>query len=168
MRLTIIPKQETVQEIKNNFKNSKAVIFWNYRYVDSEKFFDLKKRLKKVESFSKVYKITLTQRALEDKQILDFKQPIAFIFCQGDEYQPLQVLNNFEQEYYREESNNKLEKIKGGWYEKKFVSPEVLQQWAKLPSKKELLQVFCHYLQWNLRKLTSLLHSLVAIKEKEC
>ena len=167
MRLSIIPKQKIVQEIKNNLQNSKAIIFWNFRHVDNEKIFALKKELKKVGGFLKVYKITLVKRAL-DKQDLDFQQPTALIFCQADEHQPLQVLNKFEQENYGEKgTNTKLEKIEGGWYGNNFVSAETLQQWAKLPSKKELLQVFCHYLQWNLRKLTSLLHSLASRQESE-
>ena len=57
MRLTIIPKQKIVQEIKSNLQSSKAVIFWNFRYVDNEKIFALKKELKKVGGFFKVYKI---------------------------------------------------------------------------------------------------------------
>ena len=159
MRLTIIPKQKLVQEIKNNLQSSKAVIFWNFRHVDNEKFFALKKELRKVGGFLKVYKITLVKRALEKQEDLDFQQPTALIFCQEDEYHPLQILDKFEQEHYGEKST-KPEKIEGGWYENSFVSAETLQQWAKLPSKKELLQTFYYYLQWNLRKLSSLLHSM--------
>ena len=161
MRLTIIPKQKIVQEIKSNLQSSKAVIFWNFRYVDNEKIFALKKELKKVGGFFKVYKINLVKRALEKQENLDFQQPTALIFCQADEYQPLQILGKFEQENYEEKvPNAKLKKIEGGWYENNFVAAETLQQWAKLPSKKELLQTFCYYLQWNLRKLSALLHSI--------
>lgn len=159
MRLTIIPKQKIVQEIKNNLQNSKAVIFWNFRYVDNEKIFALKKELKKVGGFFKVYKTTLVRRALEKQENLSFQQPTALIFCQKDEYYPLQILDKFEQEHYGEKAT-KPEKIEGGWYGNNFISAEILQQWAKLPSKKELLQTFCYYLQWNLRRLTSLLNSL--------
>jgi len=43
-----------------------------------------------------------------DKKDLKFKQASALIFCQREEYQPLKVLNNFDQDYYEEN------KIKGG------------------------------------------------------
>ena len=85
------------------------------------------------------------EKALPDYS-LELKQANAFIFCQEDEYHPLQILDKFEQEHYGEKST-KPEKIEGGWYENSFVSAETLQQWAKLPSKKELLQTFCYYLQ---------------------
>jgi hypothetical protein len=42
------------------------------------------------------------------KKDLDFEQASALIFCQKDEYQPLKILNKFDQEYYEEN------KIKGG------------------------------------------------------
>ncbi|CAI2198588.1 6358_t:CDS:2, partial [Funneliformis geosporum] len=74
-----------------------------------------------------VYKNTLIRRALMNKKDLEFTQPNALIFCQQDEYQPLKILDKFDQEHYEEN------KISGGWYEENYVSAQTLVQWAKLP-----------------------------------
>ncbi|CAG8761851.1 1325_t:CDS:2, partial [Racocetra persica] len=62
-------KQAIVQDIKNNFQQARAVIFYNFHHAENRKLFKLKKELK--------------------------KQANAFIFCQGDEYEPLNILNQF-------------------------------------------------------------------------
>lgn len=158
MRLAIIQKEKTVKEIKNNLQNSQAVIFYDFHNNDNESLSVLKKDLKKEGGFWKVYKNTLIKRALIDKKDLELKQPSALIFCQKDEYQLLKVLNKFDEKHHKEN------KIKGGLYEKNFVPAQTLKEWAKLPTKKELLQTFCYYTQWNLRKLIFLLEE---IKKKQ-
>jgi hypothetical protein len=64
---------------------------------------------------------------LEKQENLDFQQPTALIFCQEDEYNPLRILDKFEQEHYGEKGA-KAEKIEGGWYENNFIPAETLQQ----------------------------------------
>ena len=85
---------------------------------------------------------------------LKLEQASALIFCQQDEYQPLKILNKFDREFHEEN------KIKGGWYEENYVPGETLKEWAKLPSKKELLQTLCYYLTYNLRRMVNLLGQL--------
>jgi len=161
MRTVIIQKEKTVQDIQAKIRDSKAVIFYNFHNIDNEILFILKKDLKKANCFWRVYKNTLIRRALTNKKDLQFQQANALIFCQKDEYKPLKILNKFDQEYF--EKN----KIKGGWYEKNYVPGQTLSQWAKLPSKSELLQTLCYYLQWNLRKLTYLLGEIQKKKEQQ-
>ena len=154
MRTAIIQKQKIVQEIQNNIQSSKAVIFYNFHHIDNEKLFTLKRELKKVGSYWKVYKNTLIKRALMSRKELKLEQASALIFCQQDEYKPLKILNKFDQEFHEEN------KIKGGWYEESYRSGEILEEWAKLPSKKELLQSLCYYLNYNLHRMANLLGQL--------
>src|SRR5918912_648837 len=102
MRAVIIQKQKMVQEIQANLQNSKAVIFYNFHHIDNEKLFALKKELKKVGGRWKVFKNTLIRQALMDKKDLKLEKANALIFCQQDEYQPLKILNKFDQELYEE------------------------------------------------------------------
>ena len=154
MRVAIIQKQKIVQEIQTNLQNSKAVIFYNFHHIDNENLFLLRKKLQKVGGYWKVYKNTLIRRALQDKKDLALEQASALIFCQEDEYQPLKILNKFDQKYHKEN------KIKGGWYNEDYVPGATLMEWAKLPSKPELLQTFCYYLSYNLRRMVNLLEQL--------
>lgn len=160
MRPVIIQKEKTVQEIQTKMQDSKAVIFYNFHNIDNETLFALKKDLKKANCFWRVYKNTLIRRALTNKKDLEFQQASALIFCQNDEYNPLKILNKFDQEHFEKS------KIKGGWYEKNYVPGQTLSKWAKLPSKPELLQTLCYYLQWNLRKFTYLLSEIQKNKEQ--
>lgn len=150
-------KKEIVEEITNNVQQVKAVIFYNFHGVDSESVFFLKKELKKVGAQWKVYRNNLTEKALANDS-LELKQANALIFCQQDEYQPLKILNKFDRDYHAKN------KINGGFYEKKIVSADILEKWAQLPIKEQLLQTFCYLLQTNLRRLVKLLESL---KEKK-
>ncbi|RHZ36840.1 50S ribosomal protein L10 [endosymbiont GvMRE of Glomus versiforme] len=161
MQSIIIQKEKIVREIQTNLQNAKAVIFYDFHNIDSESLFILRKDLKKTGGFWKVYKNTLIKRALTSKKDLEFQQANALIFCQKDEYEPLKILNKFDQE------NFEKSKIKGGWYEEDYVSGKILTEWAKLPSKTELLQTLCYYLQWHLRKLTYLLEEIQKKKEKQ-
>jgi ribosomal protein L10 len=43
-------KKAIVQEIKNDFQQAKAVIFYNFHHVETRELFRLKKELKKVGS----------------------------------------------------------------------------------------------------------------------
>jgi ribosomal protein L10 len=43
-------KLAIVQDIKNNFQQSKAVVFYNFHYVENRELFRLKKELRKVGS----------------------------------------------------------------------------------------------------------------------
>jgi large subunit ribosomal protein L10 len=154
MRAAIIQKQKIVQEIQTNLQNSRAIVFYNFHHIDNEKLFTLRKELQKVGGCWKVYKNTLVKRALTSKKDLELKQANALIFCQQDEYQPLKILNKFDQEFYEKS------KIGGGWYEGNYVSKETLIEWAKLPSKTELLQTLCYHLTYNLRRMVNLLEQL--------
>ena len=44
----ISQKQVIVQNIKNDFQQAKAVIFYNFHQVENRQIFELKKALKKV------------------------------------------------------------------------------------------------------------------------
>ena len=46
----ISQKQVVVQEIRNDFQQAKAVIFYNFHHTENRELFRLKKELKKVGS----------------------------------------------------------------------------------------------------------------------
>jgi len=153
MSVVLNQKQEIVQQIKNNFEESKAVIFYNYHWINNAKLFPLRQGLKKVGARLEVYKNTLIKKALIELEG-DLKGANAVIFCRQDEYQPLKILSKFDRENFEQN------KINGGIYQRQFVPAATLEEWAKLPSKEELLQSLCYYLTYHLRCLINLIEQL--------
>jgi len=147
-------KQAVVQDIKNNFHNSKAVIFYNFHQVENREISQLRKRLKKeMGSELKVYKNSLVEKALTDYS-LQLKQANAFIFCQEDEYKPLSILAQFSKQ------NSEIKRFQGGIYEQKLISSEIIEKWANLPSKEVLISTLCYYLNYQTQRLINVLEKL--------
>ena len=146
-------KQAVVQDIQNNFHNAKAVIFYNFHQAEDRNIFRLKKQLKEVGGQWKVYKNNLVEKALTNYS-LELKQANAFIFCQKDEYKPLAILAKFNKE------NSEIKRFQGKIYEQKLINNTLLEKWANLPSKEVLISTLCYYLNYQTRRLVSVLEKL--------
>lgn len=161
MRAIISQKAELVREIQTNWANSKAVIFYDFHHIDNEELFQLRKKLRKVGSLWKVYKNNLIKRALtEPKEDWKVQQANALIFCQSEEYEPLRILNQFDQ------ANREKSSIKEGWYQQKRISGSTLTNWAQLPSRDELLWTFKLLSFSHLIKLTRSFNQIVTKANK--
>lgn len=154
----VLKKQETIELIRKNLQESSAVIFFNFSRAENQEIFSLKRKLREVNGDWIVCKNTLFKKAIEDNS-LEVKQNNAFIFCKGDQYKPLKILNNFD---FREEFKGR---IQGGIYENKFVNKETLVKWSNLKSRESLLNDFCNLLVFDIVKLTMLLDGIKSNKE---
>ena len=152
-------KRAIVQNIKSDFQQAKAVIFYNFHHAENREIFRLKKELKKVGGGWKVYKNNLVKKALSNYS-LKLRQANAFIFCHGDEYKPLNVLNQFNKEH------SSIKRFQGGIYEQKLVTDTLLEKWAKLPSKEVLISTLCYYLNFHARRLVNVLEKVKSVKEE--
>ena len=151
-------KQAIVQVIQSDFQHAKAVIFYNFHHVENREFFRLKKELKKVGGYCKVYKNSLVEKALPTYS-LELKQANAFIFCQEDEYKPLSILAHFNKEY------SNIKRFHGGIYEQQVIADTLLEKWANLPSKEVLINTLCYYLNFQTRRLVNILEKIKATQE---
>lgn len=163
-------KQQKIEEIKNKFEESKAIIFHNFHHIDNENFFLLKKQLKEnAKADYKVFKNNLIEIAINssipgilEKNELELNSANGIIFCKGeDKYESLKILDKFDQEV-----NDGKSKINWGIYNQKFVSKEILKKWANLPSKNESLQSFCYYLNYPLICFINLLKKIPELKKQ--
>lgn len=146
-------KQIIVQNIQSDFHHAKAVIFYNFHQVEDRGIYRLKKELKKVGGQWKIYKNSLVEKALPEYS-WQLKNANAFIFCREDEYQPLAILANFNKEYAE------IKRFQGGIYDNKLISNALIEKWANLPSKEVLIKTLCYYLNWQTRRLVSILEKL--------
>ena len=161
-------KKKILEELKEKISKQKVTIFVDFTGLKMKDIFDLRKKLKMVDSQLKVTKKTLAQIAFNKSglktEIKKLKGEIAFVFGLKDEISPTKTIFQFS----RIDPNLK---ILGGFLENKFVEAEKIVELAKLPTREELLgklvgsisapvSNLINVLQGNLRNLVSILSQL--------
>lgn len=133
-KLILEKKAETVNTIAFKIKESAGVVFIDYRGLTDEEFTSLRKNLRENNADVKVYKNTLTKRALDSLDItLDecVVGPSALVYS-TDAVAPIKVVTNFAKDH-------EALSVKGGLVDGKVSSLEELAQLATIPSRDGLL-----------------------------
>lgn len=127
-------KKGIVSEIKDRISKSVSTIFFDYRGLTDEQISEIRRKLKETNSEMKVYKNTLTKRALDE---LDYKMeectvgPSATVFGE-DSISPIKILTQYAKDH-------DVLKVKGGIVDGKETTLEVLNKLATIPSRETLL-----------------------------
>lgn len=133
----IAKKEEIVNEITDRVKNSSSVVLFDYRGLTDAEITELRCKLREAESSYKVYKNTLTKRALDRLSInLDecLEGPSA-LATSNDAIAPIKVLADFAKDHPALE-------LKGGYVDGKETTLEELKALATIPSRDGLLTMF--------------------------
>ena len=133
-KLIIETKAQTVEEIASKIKDSAGVVFVDYRGLTDEEITSLRRNLRKNSADMKVYKNTLTKRALDSLNIsMDecVLGPSALVYS-TDAVAPIKTVTNFAKEH-------SALSVKGGIVDGKVSSLEELAQLATIPSRDGLL-----------------------------
>ena len=133
-KLILEKKAQVVEEITSKLKNSAGVVFVDYRGLTDEELTALRRNLRENNADVKVYKNTLTKRALDSLNInLDecVEGPSALVYSE-DAVAPIKVVTNFAKEH-------EALSVKGGIVDGKVSSLEELAKLATIPSRDGLL-----------------------------
>ena len=153
-------KAGVVSEIKEKFENAKSVVAFDYRGLSVAEVTELRRKLREAGADYKVYKNTLTKRALDELNI-DMNEylagPSAIAFG-TDELSIVKIINDFAKEH------NALE-LKAGIVEGKVAGLEDLKRYAAIPSRDMLLTMLAAGLMGIVRDLSICLD--LYSKEKE-
>ena len=153
-------KAGVVAEIKEKFENAKSVVAFDYRGLSVAEVTELRRKLREAGADYKVYKNTLTKRALDELNI-DMNEylagPSAIAFG-TDELSIVKVINDFAKEHEALE-------LKAGIVEGKVASLEDLKRYAAIPSRDTLLTMLAAGLMGTVRDLSICLD--LYSKEKE-
>ena len=127
-------KASVVNEIADKMKNASTYVLFEYRGLTVSETNELRRKLKETGSELKIYKNTLTKRALDSINInidehLNGPKAIAF---GSDTIAPIKALSEFAK------SHDALQ-IKVGVVDGKVTDQAELNQLAALPSRDELL-----------------------------
>ena len=153
-------KATVVSEIKEKFENAKSVVMFDYRGLSVAEVTELRRKLRENGADYKVYKNTLTKRALDELNInMDeyLAGPSAITFG-TDELSIVKILDDFAKDH------NALE-LKAGIVELKVAGLEDLKRYAAIPSRDVLLTMLAAGLMGTVRDLSICLDLYAKDKE---
>lgn len=159
---SIAKKSSVIEEIKTSVENASAVVFFDYRGLTVEEISKLRSELRNSGSQMKIYKNTLTKRAMDDLKLnLDefLTGPSAMAYGE-DVVLPIKVVNDFAEKY-------KLLTIKAGIVEGKVTDMDTLKQLAAIPSREGLLTMLAGGMIGLVKDLSIALDLLSQQKENQ-
>jgi len=142
-------KKAVVEEIKNKLDNAKTFLLIDYRGLTVSEITELRRSLREMGSDIKVYKNTLMNLALKDKNIKldDFMEgPNAYLFS-SDVIEPIKLVSKFAKEHPALE-------IRAGYIDSEVVDVNTIKKYADIPSMEGLLTMFAGGLVEHLRNLS--------------
>ena len=153
-------KAGVVSEIKEKFENAKSVVMFDYRGLSVAEVTELRRKLRETGADYKVYKNTLTKRALDELNInmSEYLAGPSAITFGTDELSIVKIINDFAKEH------DALE-LKAGIVEGKVAGLEDLKRYAAIPSRETLLTMLAAGLMGTVRDLSICLD--LYSKEKE-
>ena len=142
-------KENTVKEITDKISNSKTFLLLNYQGLTVSEIAELRSSLREVNSDIKVYKNTLMNLALKNKNIdlNDYMSgPNAYLFSWSI-IEPIKVVSKFAKEHPALE-------VRVGYIDNEVVSKDVINEYATIPSMEGLLTMFAGGLIEHVRNLS--------------
>lgn len=142
-------KQVVVNEITDKAKASASVVLFEYRGLSVGEMTELRRKLRETGSEVKVYKNTLTKRALDSLNInvdehLNGPKAIAF---GKDAIAPIKVLSDFAK-------THKALELKVGFVDGSIADINTLNKLAAIPSRDVLLTMLASGLMGTVRNLS--------------
>ena len=153
-------KSKVVSEIKNRLQEAKSVVLFDYRGLSVAEVTELRRKLRENGSDYKVYKNTLTRRAVEESKLglEDYLTGPNAISFGTDELSIVKVLSDFSKDH-------KALELKAGIIDGKVANAEELAKYASIPSREGLLTMLAGGLIGTVKDLSIALNLLAEQKE---
>ena len=142
-------KEAVVAEISERLDNAKTFLLLNYQGLTVSEIAALRQGLREVNSDVTVYKNTLMNIALKNKNIAlneYMEGPNAYLFADSI-IEPIKVVSKFAKEHPALE-------IRVGYIDNEVVDTKVISEYATIPSMEGLLTMFAGGLIEHVRNLS--------------
>lgn len=143
-------KQQVVSEIAQQFEDSKSAVLVDYRGLNVAEVTELRQELRENNVDYKVYKNTMTKRAIADGDLSGLSDilegPTAIAFGKEDVVAPAKILNNFAKDHAALE-------FKGGVIEGEVATVDQIKELSTLPDYDGLVSMLLSVLQSPIRNL---------------
>lgn len=164
MSNVIEQKQQHVEVISEQLKNSVSTVLVDYRGLKVSEVTELRKQLRDAGIEFKVYKNTMVRRAADSQGLSELNEflvgPSAIAFSNEDVIMPAKIIHEFSKKHEALE-------IKAGVIEGSFVPAEDVRSIASLPSRDGLLSMLLSVLQAPVRNFAYAVKAIGEEKEKE-
>ncbi|MGO1922205.1 MAG: 50S ribosomal protein L10 [Jeotgalicoccus sp.] len=164
MSNVIEQKQQHVEVISEQLKNSVSTVLVDYRGLKVSEVTELRKQLRDAGIEFKVYKNTMVRRAAESQGLSELNEflagPSAIAFSNEDVIAPAKIIHEFSKKHEALE-------IKAGVIEGSFVPAEDVKAIASLPSRDGLLSMLLSVLQAPVRNFAYAVKAIGEEKEQE-
>lgn len=164
MSKVIEQKKQIVDDITEKFKSSVSTIIVDYRGLNVAEVTELRKQLRDAGTEFKVFKNTMTRRAVEAAGLTGLDDvltgPNAIAFSTEDVVAPAKILNSFAKDHEALE-------IKAGVIEGNVATVEEIKALAELPSREGLLSMLLSVLQAPIRNLALATKAVADQKEEQ-
>lgn len=161
MSNVIEQKQQHVEVISEQLKNSVSTVLVDYRGLKVSEVTELRKQLRDAGIEFKVYKNTMVRRAADSQGLSELNEylvgPSAIAFSNEDVIMPAKIIHEFSKKHEALE-------IKAGVIEGSFVPAEDVRSIASLPSRDGLLSMLLSVLQAPVRNFA---YAVKAIGEEK-
>lgn len=164
MSNVIEQKQQHVEVISEQMKNSVSTVLVDYRGLKVSEVTELRKQLRDAGIEFKVYKNTMVRRAADSQGLSELNEflvgPSAIAFSNEDVIMPAKIIHEFSKKHEALE-------IKAGVIEGSFVPAEDVRSIASLPSRDGLLSMLLSVLQAPVRNFAYAVKAIGEEKEQE-
>lgn len=164
MSRAIEAKKVRVEEITEKFQTAATAVVVDYRGLSVSQVTELRKQLREAGVEFKVYKNTMTRRAVEVAGLEGLNEsltgPNAIAFSTEDVVAPAKIINDFAKK------NEHLE-IKAGVIEGTIATAEDIKALAELPSREGLLSMLLSVLQAPMRNFAVVTKAVAEQKEEQ-
>lgn len=164
MSSIIEKKKQVVDEIAEQFRTSQTAVVVNYRGLSVAEVTELRKELRDAGIDFKVYKNTMTRRAVDSLELSELNDilvgPTAVAFSKDDVVAPARIMNDFAKKY------DALE-IKGGVIEGKVATLEQMQELGNLPNYDGMVSMLLSVLQAPVRNFAYVTKAIAEQKEEQ-
>lgn len=156
-------KKQVVTEISEKFNESQSAVLVDYRGLTVEEVTALRKELRDNNIDYKVYKNTMTRRAIADGELSELTEhlvgPTAIAFGKDDVVAPARILHKFAKDHEALE-------IKGGVIEGQVATLDEIKELSTLPDHDGLVSMLLSVLQAPIRNLAYATKAIAEQKEE--
>jgi len=154
-------KVETVEQLREAFRRSRAAILTDYRGLSVAEITNLRRRLRPTGGEFHVVKNTLFRRAIEDQLSPELDRllagPTAIAFANEDPVATAKAILDFLREIRKPEVA-----VKGGVVEGRIYSPEQVTALSKVPPREVVLGQVVGTIQAPLSSFVGTLHGILS------
>src|SRR5690625_3412892 len=160
---TIQAKEQIVQELTEKFKDSQATVLVDYRGLNVAEVTALRKELRDNNIDYKVYKNTMTKRAVANPELEaltdSLVDPTTIAFSKNEIVAPAKILHKFSKKHEALE-------IKGGVIEGRVATLDEIKELSTLPDYDGLVSMLLSVLQAPIRNLAYVTKAVSDQKEE--